>query len=547
LSGPNRKPVIARGYGRLGVEFFHVSAPRPSAQRALESIDAFSVSLGHRLDTAVRQIPHEAVDPFGACLFDREPAEPDALHASADHEAPRHDHRKLPMIAWRAMRGLKSRRVVTPSGVSPALILIEDGRIVRIGSYDELDSRDAHDAGDAVVMPGVVDAHVHINDPGREAWEGFDHATRAAAAGGVTTVVDMPLNSIPATTTSAGLARKHDAARGRLAIDVGFWGGVVPGNASELESLWTSGVLGFKCFLVPSGVPEFPHVVESDLDEALPVIARLGAPLLVHAELPGVIDAAAPDHAVNRRSYAAYAASRPVEAEVKAIDLVVRLAMRHNARVHIVHVSSGEGADRIRDARARGVRITGETCPHYLTFGSEEICDGATAYKCAPPIRDAATRASLWDSLGSGALDFVASDHSPAPPAMKALDSGDFLTAWGGIASLQLLLPAVWTAARERGFLMERMAEWLTAAPALLPSLAGRKGAFEPGADADIVVWDPDASFEVDPAALFHRHAITPYAGRRLFGVVRETWLRGELVYDGTRHPRTDGGRIVAR
>ncbi len=444
------------------------------------------------------------------------------------------------------MRALKSRRVVTSDGVRPATIVVEGERIDRVASYDDVPG-DVYDAGDAVVMPGLVDAHVHINDPGREAWEGFEHATRAAAAGGVTTVIDMPLNAIPATTTNAGLARKHDAARGRLAIDVGFWGGVVPGNEADLEWLWSSGVLGFKCFLVPSGVPEFPHVLESDLDRALPVIARLGAPLLVHAELPAVIDAAAPGRTADRRSYPAYLASRPVEAEVEAIDLVVRLAMRHNPRVHIVHVSSREGADRIRDAQARGVRITAETCPHYLTFSSEEIRDGATAYKCAPPIRDAGTRSSLWDSLGSGSLDFVASDHSPAPPAMKALDSGDFFAAWGGISSLQLLLPAVWTGACAHGFPIDVMAEWLTAAPARLAGLAGRKGTLEQGADADFVVWDPDASFVVDPTALYHRHPITPYAGRRLFGVVRQTWLRGDLVYDGSHHLQTDRGRVLTR
>jgi allantoinase len=444
------------------------------------------------------------------------------------------------------MRALKSRRVVTSDGVRPATIVVEGERIDRVASYDDVPG-DVYDAGDAVVMPGLVDAHVHINDPGREDWEGFEHATRAAAAGGVTTVVDMPLNSIPATTTNAGLARKHDAARGRLAIDVGFWGGVVPGNEADLEWLWSSGVLGFKCFLVPSGVPEFPHVLEPDLDRAMAVIARLGVPLLVHAELPAVIDAAAPGRTADPRSYAAYLASRPVEAEVEAIDLVVRLAMRHNPRVHIVHVSSREGADRIRDARARGVRITGETCPHYLTFSSEEIRDGATAFKCAPPIRDAGTRSSLWDSLGSGSLDFVASDHSPAPPAMKTLDSGDFFAAWGGISSLQLLLPAVWTGARAHGFPIEWMAGWLTTAPARLAGLGGRKGTLEQGADADFVVWDPDASFVVDPAALYHRHPITPYAGRHLFGVVRQTWLRGDLVYDGSHHLQTDRGRVLTR
>jgi allantoinase len=445
------------------------------------------------------------------------------------------------------MRALKSRRVVTPDGLRPATVLVDDERIERVASYDEPVDGKLHDAGDAVVMPGLVDTHVHINDPGRDDWEGFEHATRAAAAGGVTTIVDMPLNSIPATTTSAALAHKHDAARGRLAVDVGFWGGVVPGNTADLDALWAGGVFGFKCFLVPSGVPEFPHVIEPDLNGALSVLARLGAPLLVHAEMPAVIDAAAPHDAIDRRVYAAYLASRPIVAEVEAIDLVVRLARVHNARVHIVHVSSREGAERIRDARMRGVGVTAETCPHYLTFSSDEIRDGATAFKCAPPIRDADTRSSLWDHLGSGALDFVASDHSPAPPAMKALDTGDFFAAWGGIASLQLLLPAVWTGTRERGFPIEWVAGWLTTAPARFAGLAGRKGALEPGVDADFVVWDPDASLTVDPGALYHRHPITPYAGRRLVGVVRQTWLRGKLVYDGSHHLQTDRGRVLTR
>lgn len=436
---------------------------------------------------------------------------------------------------------------MTPDGMRPATIVVNGDVIEAIAPYGDGPDGEVHDAADAVVMPGLVDAHVHINDPGREAWEGFEHATRAAAAGGVTTLVDMPLNSIPATTTRVGLSRKHDAARGRLTVDVGFWGGVVPGNAAELEELWSSGVFGFKCFLVPSGVPEFPHVVESDLDQALAVIARLGAPLLVHAESPAVIDAALPDSSVDRRSYATYVASRPVKAELDAIDLVVGLASRHRSRLHIVHVSSREGADRIRDAKARGVRISAETCPHYLTFSSDEISDGATEYKCAPPIRDPETRSALWDGLSSGALDFVASDHSPAPGEMKALDTGDFLAAWGGIASLQLLLPSVWTGARDRGVPIEKMAGWLTSAPARLAGLTRRKGVLEPGADADFVAWDPDASFVVDAAALFHRHPITPYAGRRLFGVVRQTWLRGDLVYDGSHHLQTGRGRVLTR
>ncbi|HEX2443276.1 MAG TPA: allantoinase AllB [Vicinamibacterales bacterium] len=442
------------------------------------------------------------------------------------------------------MRALRSRRVVTPAGVRPATLLIDRETIARIESYElALEDIDTIDAGNDVVMPGVVDAHVHVNEPGRTEWEGFEHATRAAAAGGVTTIVDMPLNSIPATTDRAAFQRKQEAARGRLAVDVGFWGGVVPGNAGALERLWVAGVLGFKCFLVPSGVPEFPHVTEEDLEQALPLLARLGAPLLVHAELPEYV---APVPGA-QRSYDTYRASRPIEAETAAIDLMIRLAERHRARVHIVHVSSAEGAQRIHDAKRQDVRITGETCPHYLTFESGEIPDGATVFKCAPPIRERSARAALWDALDSGALDFVASDHSPAPPSMKALDSGDFMSAWGGIASLQLLLPAVWTGARANGMSLACIANWLAQWPAALAGLAGRKGSFTPGADADIVVWDPDDSFVVDPRHLFHRHPLTPYTGRQLHGVVRQTWLRGEVVYDGRRHLRTDAGHITVR
>jgi allantoinase len=442
------------------------------------------------------------------------------------------------------MRALRSRRVVTPAGVRPATVLIDRETIARIDSYElDFEHVDTIDAGNDVVMPGVVDAHVHVNEPGRADWEGFEHATRAAAAGGVTTIVDMPLNSIPATTDHAAFQRKQEAARGRLAVDVGFWGGVVPGNAQALERLWVAGVLGFKCFLVPSGVPEFQHVTEEDLERALPVLARLGAPLLVHAELPEYV-AAVPGA---QRSYDSYLASRPIEAETAAIDLMIRLAERHRARVHIVHVSSAEGAQRIHEAKGRGIRISGETCPHYLTFASDEIADGATAFKCAPPIRERSARAALWHALDCGALDLIASDHSPAPPSTKALDSGDFMSAWGGIASLQLLLPAVWTGARASGISLPRVAHWLAEGPAALAGLAGRKGSFTPGADADMVVWDPDDSFVVDPGRLFHRHPLTPYAGRQLHGVVRQTWLRGELVYDGRRHLRTDAGHITAR
>ena len=427
---------------------------------------------------------------------------------------------------------LRSARVVTPEGVRPATVHIREGRIERLGSLDEVASIDC---GDSVVMPGVVDTHVHINEPGRTDWEGFETATAAAAAGGVTTLVDMPLNSIPATTTRDALWTKKVAARGKCAVHVEFWGGVVPGNAAELPGLLDDGVRGFKCFLVPSGVDEFQHVGEADLREAMPVLARHGSVLLVHAELPGPIDAAArvwdgtgPEEL---RSYDRYLRSRPDAAEVEAVEQMVRLCRETGCRVHIVHVASAEVLPVLRRAREEGLPITAETCPHYLTFAAEEIPDGGVAWKCAPPIRSRENRERLWDALREGLLDLVASDHSPCPPALKKIETGDFRGAWGGIASLQLALSAVWTGARERGFTLEDLARWMCAAPARLAGLEGRKGTLAPGYDADLVIWDPDASFVVDPATLRHRHPVTPYAGQTLHGVVLRTLLRGEDVF----------------
>ena len=427
---------------------------------------------------------------------------------------------------------LRSARAVTPEGVRPATVHIREGRIERVGSPDEVPSVDC---GDSVVMPGLVDTHVHINEPGRTDWEGFETATAAAAAGGVTTLVDMPLNSIPATTTREALWAKKVAARGKCAVDVEFWGGVVPGNATELAGLLDDGVRGFKCFLVPSGVDEFQHAGEADLREAMPVLARHGSVLLVHAELPGPIDAAArvwdgagPEEL---RSYDRYLRSRPDAAEVEAVERMVRLCRETGCRVHIVHVASAEALPVLRRAREAGLPVTAETCPHYLTFAAEEIPDGGVAWKCAPPIRSRENRERLWEALREGLLDLVASDHSPCPPALKKIDAGDFRGAWGGIASLQIALSAVWTGARERGFTLEDLARWMCAAPARLAGLEGRKGALAPGYDADLVIWDPEASFAVDPATLRHRHPVTPYAGRTLHGVVQRTLLRGEDVF----------------
>lgn len=427
---------------------------------------------------------------------------------------------------------LRSARVVTPEGVRPATVHILDGKIERLGSPDETPSIDC---GDSVLMPGVVDTHVHINEPGRTDWEGFETATAAAAAGGVTTLVDMPLNSIPATTTREALCAKRVAARGKCAVGVEFWGGVVPGNAAELPGLLDDGVRGFKCFLVPSGVDEFQHAGEADLREAMPVLARHGSVLLVHAELPGPIDAAArvwdgagPEEL---RSYDRYLRSRPDAAEVEAVELMVRLCRETGCRVHIVHVASAGVLPVLRRAREEGLPITAETCPHYLTFAAEEIPDGGVAWKCAPPIRSLENRERLWEALREGVLDLVATDHSPCPPALKKIDAGDFRGAWGGIASLQIALSAVWTGARERGFTLEDLARWMCAAPARLAGLEGRKGTLAPGYDADLVIWDPEASFVVDPATLRHRHPVTPYAGRTLYGVVWRTLLQGEDAF----------------
>lgn len=428
---------------------------------------------------------------------------------------------------------VRGRRVVTPAGEAPASVLIDTSRglIVAVGAVDAgAEGARVVDAGDAIVMPGIVDTHVHVNEPGRTEWEGFETASRAALAGGVTTICDMPLNAIPATTSVAALEVKRQAARASATVHVEYIGGVVPGNTGELAALHGAGVCAFKCFLTPSGVDEFAHVTERDLEEAFPVLAQLGLPLMVHAEDPqrlGSLVAGA-----DARRYVSYLASRPAAAERSSIELLVRLMERWPTPVHIVHLSSAESLDVVRAARARGLPLTVETCPHYLTFAAEEIPDGATEYKCAPPIRGADEREALWTALADGEIDLVATDHSPCPPALKGSD-GDFFAAWGGIASLQLSLPAVWTGAQKRGLAPARLVEWMCAGPARLAGLGDRKGALAAGFDADVVIWDPDARFVVDPAGLHHRHPVTPYAGRELFGVVRATYLGGRLVSGG--------------
>jgi len=437
------------------------------------------------------------------------------------------------------MLTVRGSRVLLPDGERPASIHIDGETIVRIGARAEKATGDVLDAGDLIVAPGIVDTHVHVNEPGRTEWEGFDSATRAAAAGGVTTIVDMPLNCVPATTDAAALEAKREAACGKCHVDVGFWGGVVPGNAGELEALVDAGVRGFKCFLVPSGVDEFPAVAESDLRAALPILARRNVPLLVHAESPAVIERVARAFQATarpfqgRERYATYLATRPAAAEVAAVRLMIDLAQALKARVHIVHVACVEAAEAIAAARDRGVRISGETCPHYLTFAAEEIPDGAVEFKCAPPVRGAVERDALWRSLGRGALDLIATDHSPSPPSLKC--PGDFLRAWGGIASLELSLAATWTGASSRGFGPDHLSRWVSAAPAALAGLADRKGAIAPGRDADLAIWDPEASVTVDTSRLQQRHKLTPYAGMRLKGRVERTIVRGRTVWNDGR------------
>ncbi|MFI5310800.1 MAG: allantoinase AllB [Gemmatimonadales bacterium] len=441
---------------------------------------------------------------------------------------------------------LRSTRVVTPNGTAAHAILVQDGRIVDVADHGAmLPGATVVDEGDAVVMSGLVDTHVHINEPGRTEWEGFATATRAAAAGGVTTLLDMPLNSIPATTSTAALEAKRAAASGQCWVDVGFLGGVVPGNAIALHGLSVAGVLGFKCFLVPSGVPEFRHVGERDLRAALPMLARLGTTLMVHAELPGPIADAPPIR--DPPSYGDYLASRPRAAEEEAIALVLRLVEECGARVHIVHLSSSDALPLLVAARARGVSVTVETCPHYLHFAAEDIPDGATEFKCAPPIRERSNREALWHALDAGAIDLIVSDHSPCPPAMKHRESGDFTAAWGGIASLQLGLSIIWKGMRARDIPFERLATWMSEAPARLAGLSRRKGSIAVGRDADFVVWRPERWFTVRAESLLHRYPVTPYLGARLPGVVEATYLRGERIFERGAVGAPARGTLLAR
>ncbi|MFI1129727.1 allantoinase AllB [Streptomyces althioticus] len=421
---------------------------------------------------------------------------------------------------------LRSTRVVTPEGTRAASVAVADGTVTAVLPHDAPvpDGARLEDLGDDVLLPGLVDTHVHVNDPGRTEWEGFWTATRAAAAGGITTLVDMPLNSLPPTTTVDHLRVKRKTAADKAHINVGFWGGALPDNGADLRPLHEAGVFGFKAFLSPSGVDEFPHLDDDHLARALREIASFDGLLIVHAEDPHQL-AGAPQRGGPR--YADFLASRPRRAEDTAVARLLEHARRFDARVHVLHLSSADALPLLAEAKADGVRVTVETCPHYLTLTAEEVPDGASEFKCCPPIREAANQDLLWQALADGTVDCVVTDHSPSTADLK---TDDFATAWGGISGLQLSLPAVWTEARRRGHTLEDVVRWTSTHTARLAGLEARKGAIAPGHDADFAVLAPDETFTVDPAALQHRNRVTAYAGRTLHGVVRSTWLRGERV-----------------
>jgi allantoinase len=440
---------------------------------------------------------------------------------------------------------IHSKNILLPEGIREATVILRDGLITGvIDGTAVADGMELVDVGELVVMPGLIDPHVHVNEPGRTHWEGFDTASRAAVAGGLTMLVDMPLNASPVTTTVAAFDQKMAVAAGQLHCDCGFWGGVVPGNFREIEPLIDRGVRGFKAFLTHSGIDEFPNVTEADLRQAMPVIAAHGLPLLVHCELDAGIVPPAP---TDPRSYRQYLASRPRAWEDQAIALMIRLCAEYRCRTHIVHLSSAASIDQLHAAKNKGLPLTVETAPHYLYFNAEDIPDGAPLFKCAPPIREKSNNDRLWDALREGIIDFIATDHSPAPPALKCMETGDLAKAWGGISSLQLSLPVVWTAAKRRGFTLNDLAQWLSAAPALLAGQQDRRGMIAQGYRADLVVWDPGQTFQVEEQMLHHRHKATPYLGEELYGVVTQTWLRGVKIYDNGRFTLLNQGKPITR
>jgi allantoinase len=449
---------------------------------------------------------------------------------------------------------LRSSRVLTADGLKPATLIIDGEKIVAVRAWnDASDAAQCRDFGELLLLPGLVDSHVHIDDPGRD-WEGFETASRAAASGGVTTLVDMPLNCVPETVTVEALEAKRAAASGHTWVDWAAWGGVIKGNADALPALAHSGVAGFKCFMINSGIDGFAWVNECDLRMALDKLRGTRLPLLVHAEIAGPVEAATKalnQAGANWHRYSTYLASRPDDAEVDAIRLLIRLAQEYQTPIHVVHLSSARALPILAEARSHGIPVTVETCVHYLAFTAEQIPNDATEFKCAPPIRDDANCQQLWAALESGLIDLVATDHSPCHPAMKRREEGRLDLAWGGIASLGLALPVMWTVMRQRGLSTEdaaaRTARWMAARPARLAGLHSQKGTIAAGADADIVVFDPHTTWTVTPDDLHFRHKLSPYLGAKLRGRVQETWLRGVQIFSEGQFLGLPRGRELVR
>ncbi|MEO5890771.1 MAG: allantoinase AllB [Ferruginibacter sp.] len=443
-----------------------------------------------------------------------------------------------------AVQVIHSNRVVLPTGIAEAFIIIDNGTIADVRkSMPGGDEYELVEIMDHLVMPGVIDPHVHINEPGRASWEGFDTATKAAIAGGITTLVDMPLNSAPVTTTAGAFAEKLVATTGQLHTNAGFWGGIVPGNEADVPKLIEKGVLGFKAFLTHSGIDDFPNVTEDDLRKIMPVVAKHGLPLLVHCELTDSVER----DSGNTRSYSNYLNTRPKEWENKAIAMMIRLCEEFNCPVHIVHLSSAESIDQISKAKQKGLPVTVETAQHYLYFNAAQIGEGQTQFKCAPPIRGEENNEALWEALKNGIIDFVATDHSPATPDLKEIESGNFIKAWGGIASLQFALPVLWTAARKRNGSFNDVVKWLCENPAKLIGKEASKGRIAKGYDADLVVIDEAEMFTVGENIIHHKHKITPYLDEQLYGVVQQTYLGGKLVYDKGNFEQLNAGKIIFR
>ena len=443
---------------------------------------------------------------------------------------------------------IKSKRIITPEGEREGVIIIKEGIIIDVVNI--LDDQTIIDAGNKIVMPGVIDPHVHINEPGRTAWEGFNTATKAALAGGLTTLVDMPLNSSPVTTTVKAFEQKLSATKNQLHSNCGFWGGVIPGNENDIEPLVDKGVLGFKAFLTHSGIDEFPNVTEQDLGKVMPVIAKHNLPLLVHCELSDNLELTTHNSQLttsNSHSYQNYLSSRPRKWEDDAIALMIRLCEEYNCHVHIVHLSSSGSIEQIANAKQKGLPLTVETGQHYLYFDAEKIKDGETQFKCAPPIREKENNDKLWQALKDGIIDFVATDHSPSTPDLKELVSGDFMNAWGGIASLQFALPVLWTAAKKRNCNVNDITKWLCENPAKLSGLQNSKGKIAKGFDADLIVWDEERLFTVTEYNIQHKHTITPYLDEQLSGVVEQTYLSGEKVFDTGKFLHLNKGKIILR